>query len=1056
MALHWLVTLALTLVVLGSVGVAALAWRLSQGPVDLAWFTNRLEDAANANGGPTRLAIGTAALAWEGFSKGVDRPLDLRLTDVTVIDPAGGRRMNIPRAEVSLSIYSLLFGRIVPRAVVLDAPQLTLLRAADGTLSLDLGSLTEPAEGSEPAPTGQPTPVADLLAELARPAGGDRSHSSNALLSQLRVVRIHDAHVVVVDRHLGVTWRAPHAEIDLVRRPQGGVDGTADLGLAVGEQQARLTLSATLAAGASETHLRARLSPVTPSVIARAAPSLAALAALEAPVGGEATFDLDARLAPRTMRLSLRAGGGQVRVGDGVVPFLAAALVASGTPEEFTVQALRVTLPGHVDGPPTHVETHGTLRRSADRISADMSLDLDQVDFGDLSRLWPEGTGGGARRWLLANIPVGVARNGHVDLGLAASADLSAIELTRASGTLDGAGLQVHWLRPIPPIDNGQARLRIVDPDTLEITVTGGRQRLRNQKEASPAGLQIRGGKMKITGILQPHQLGVIDADIAGPLPDALALLREPRLALLDRHPVDLRNPAGQTTVKLSLILPLEDAVRMDDIAIQVQAHLDGVHLGALVAGRDLDEGVLDLTANVAGMKLSGHALLASIPAKLDAVMDFRAGPPTQVLQSVTVSGQPDARQLAAAGLDATSLLNGAAQVQAVLSERRNGQGDVAVTADLTGAELVVAPLEWRKPRVAPAKASARVLLDHDRLTAIESVQLDGDGVVLRGRADFSGGSLSTFRIDRLTLGRTVAQGTVNLPTAGPISVNLSGATLDLAPRLARRTPPHPAARDRAEPPPGPSWVVDAKFDRVLMAQGLASSDVTAHAEYDGRKVRQLRIDGRTGPRAPFMGRIVSDSGGRRLTASVDDAGELLRGLDYVRSMQGGKLSVQAQYDDAQPDRPLVGSADIEDFRIRDAPALGKLLQAMTLYGLVQVMQGRGLGFTQLIAPFRLTDEAIELADARAFSPSLGLTMKGRLDLDAERIDMQGTIVPAYFFNSLLGNIPLVGKLFSPERGGGVFAASYTVRGRLEDPDVSVNPLAALTPGFLRGLFGLF
>jgi hypothetical protein len=188
----------------------------------------------------------------------------------------------------------------------------------------------------------------------------------------------------------------------------------------------------------------------------------------------------------------------------------------------------------------------------------------------------------------------------------------------------------------------------------------------------------------------------------------------------------------------------------------------------------------------------------------------------------------------------------------------------------------------------------------------------------------------------------------------------------------------------------------------------------------------------------------------------VDDAGDLLRGLDYLRTMQGGKLSVQAQYDDAQPDRPLVGSADIEDFRIRDAPALGKLLQAMTLYGLVQVAQGPGLGFTQLVAPFRLTDEAIELTDARAFSPSLGLTMKGRVDLDAERIDMQGTIVPAYFFNSLLGNIPLVGKLFSPERGGGVFAASYTLRGRTEDPDVSVNPLAALTPGFLRGLFGLF
>jgi len=128
----------------------------------------------------------------------------------------------------------------------------------------------------------------------------------------------------------------------------------------------------------------------------------------------------------------------------------------------------------------------------------------------------------------------------------------------------------------------------------------------------------------------------------------------------------------------------------------------------------------------------------------------------------------------------------------------------------------------------------------------------------------------------------------------------------------------------------------------------------------------------------------------------------------------------------------------------------------MTLYGLVEVLQGPGLGFTHLVLPFTLTDDALELEDARAFSPSLGLTAKGRMDLDMQTVAMEGTIVPAYFFNSLLGNVPLVGKLFSPERGGGVFAASYSLHGPLNDPSVNVNPLAALTPGFLRGLFGLF
>ena len=108
------------------------------------------------------------------------------------------------------------------------------------------------------------------------------------------------------------------------------------------------------------------------------------------------------------------------------------------------------------------------------------------------------------------------------------------------------------------------------------------------------------------------------------------------------------------------------------------------------------------------------------------------------------------------------------------------------------------------------------------------------------------------------------------------------------------------------------------------------------------------------------------------------------------------------------------------------------------------------------MAPFVLTEDTLELGESRAFSPSLGLTAKGRIDLRRNVADLQGTIVPAYFFNSLLGNIPLVGRLFSPEAGGGLFAASYALRGPLGDPRVSVNPLSALTPGFLRGVFGLF
>ena len=121
------------------------------------------------------------------------------------------------------------------------------------------------------------------------------------------------------------------------------------------------------------------------------------------------------------------------------------------------------------------------------------------------------------------------------------------------------------------------------------------------------------------------------------------------------------------------------------------------------------------------------------------------------------------------------------------------------------------------------------------------------------------------------------------------------------------------------------------------------------------------------------------------------------------------------------------GRKDIVDTAI-SAEQFKTLVAAVKAAELVDVLRGPGIGFSKLVGPFSLHDDVIQLSDARAFSASLGLTLKGRLDLDAERMDMEGTIVPAYFFNSMLGNVPLVGKLFSPERTVRQLLASGTPR----------------------------
>jgi hypothetical protein len=55
----------------------------------------------------------------------------------------------------------------------------------------------------------------------------------------------------------------------------------------------------------------------------------------------------------------------------------------------------------------------------------------------------------------------------------------------------------------------------------------------------------------------------------------------------------------------------------------------------------------------------------------------------------------------------------------------------------------------------------------------------------------------------------------------------------------------------------------------------------------------------------------------------------------------------------------------------------------------------------------------------------------------------------------LIGEIPVIGKLFTSRDGEGVVGVNYRIFGAASDPSIVVNPLSIFTPGFLRQIFEL-
>ncbi len=1059
---RWLHLLSMALLVLAGLGLAlagGVAWRLSRGPVELPWLAARIEQAAAAR--HVRLAVASLAIAWEGFRRGTDQPLVLRLAGVTASAEDGRPIARVAQGELGVSPGALLLGRVLPRHVALDGATIAVVRETDGTVHLP--GLRPDADA--PAPADDRADLVRLLAQLTRPPQGDAA-PFGGLLSQLRDVTLHDVSLDVTDRQVGAAWTVRDVAVALRRLPAGGVSGTAGATLALAQPpspgeaqaqpgtaapaaaQARLALEAALDAGG--TVLRATLSPVEPAALGRAAPGLRPLLAVAAPVALSGEARVDAALRPVQVALRARVMPGHLHLGRGDVGLASATLAVDGTPAGLRLHDARVELappPGAHARPPV-LRAEGELHPAPAGYAATLALALDQLSFADLAQLWPEGTGGNARPWIVANIAAGTARDGRLSLGLALPPDLGTATITAMTGRLVGEDVSVGWLRPVPPIEHAGAVLTLASPDALDIAVTGARE----------AGIRLPAGSVHIAGLQQKDQVLTLDADLAGAVRDVLALLAHPRLHLLSRHPLGFTDPAGSVAAHLAMTIPLETNLDPAQIGLHATAKLSQLHLGDVALGRALDHGELALDVTPEGLSLSGPAALAGLPAQVTYAMDFRDGPPAQVVGRAGMTLDATAAELARAGLDGGGVLDGSLALAGTYVERRDGTATARLRADLARAALQ-APSGWRKPAGAPATAELRVQLDHGRLAAVDRLQADGPELRVRSHMDVQDGRAAILRLDTLELGRTRATGEVALPQSPtePVRVRLAGPMLDLSERFAHRPPPAPAAPAAPAPPParGRPWTAQARFATVLLGQGHALAPLAATAANDGLVLTHATLQAGEGA-AIVHAALAPEPGGRRLSLQAGDAGTLFSGLDVAQDVGGGRLDLAGRYDDASPARPLAATLTMTDFTVTDAPEIGRVLQGATVYGLADLAHGPGLHFDRLVLPFRLEGDLLQVLQARAFSASLGVTAQGTLDVARHEVALEGTVIPAYFFNQLPGRIPLLGRLFSPEKGGGLFATTFSLRGPANDPVVRVNPLATLAPGVLRGLMRVF
>ena len=195
--------------------------------------------------------------------------------------------------------------------------------------------------------------------------------------------------------------------------------------------------------------------------------------------------------------------------------------------------------------------------------------------------------------------------------------------------------------------------------------------------------------------------------------------------------------------------------------------------------------------------------------------------------------------------------------------------------------------------------------------------------------------------------------------------------------------------------------------------------------------------------------RLTPDATGLAVNGQVSDVGEAAVAVFGQRQFRGGQASVTGHL--------VQGGADLHvemtKVRLLQAPALARILTMGSLKGMADTLNGAGIEFAKVSAPVQIRDGRLTIARARATGPAMGITTQGVIDIDSQTVDLSGGIAPSYALNSAMGQAPLIGGLFVPHKGEGMFGLTYSAKGAFTAPKISVNPLSLAAPGILRRIF---
>ena len=649
--------------------------------------------------------------------------------------------------------------------------------------------------------------------------------------------------------------------------------------------------------------------------------------------------------------------------------------------------------------------------------------------------LWPVEAIGGARRWIDRAVLSGDITRLDAEISLD-EAFFAAPALTdeRFKLFFGGENIDVQYMLTLPKAAGVRGQGEIIG-NRLSLDFSGG----------NIDGALLNTGTVEIPVLLPKGGNILISANGTGQASDLLRLADNPPFEIASRYNVDPGALNGQGDISLQVTRPLLEFFPREEILYQVNGSFSGVNAPFEIGPLEITNGTIEMDANRDRVIMSGPVDIG--PWRADISWEETFGDVASLTQ-YKVSGVVTADVLDELGYASRSWFDGSADVSIEAQGRGRDIVSAKLDVDLSNSELS-AERVWMKPEAEPARLQGNLKRSASSGYIFEDLALTGQGIEVSGRAELDA-DFKTQTIDLTNVQiESLIDGALRITPnrlVGQLGVEIDARYLDISPwtddLFAQR-------QSNLDVP----LLLRGEIDQLILDPNYTVTDSTVDFSHTGEVIETARLEALSDGQPLQLELSTRKDLKRQLVATVPDASKAVQAFLGMDNTTGGQLEVTMNLPAAGEEGAYVGEANMRDFRLTEAPAMAQLLSLASLTGLADTLTSGSMQFDRFQLPFTMLGDDIAIRDARLYGPALGMTANGDVNLDLRVLDFDGTLVPAYTANSILGDIPVLGEIFAQEKGGGLFALTYTVSGPFEKTQIAVNPLSALTPGFLRGIF---